>query len=583
MQSQETRTAAGRAEMALVGAFAGLALWALIYKLPDVVAQPQAYVAITSIVAGFFGVLLGMSGPYKIRRAAFPALCLSLVAGVFLTWSSVRFVSLDAFSDAIHPIVAWVIFLVVGTPFAAALLRDHHGLRDYAHLFDVSWSILVRFSAGWLFSGVFWAVLLLSDALLKIAGLTFIDDLLDHDPMPYLVTGVSLGVGLSVVHEMRAYLSPFLVLRLLRLLVPVLLVVVVIFVVAVFLQDPRAMFGSLSRAATLLAVALAMVSLVSIALDRSDADAVAPGWMRMATAALAVLTPVLAGLAVYALVLRVAQYGWTPSRLMAAVSAAIATVYGLFYLGSVFLRGPWMARIRQVNIRIAVLILLVSAAWQTPLLNAEWLSTRSQVARILNGTVSAENAALWEMTHDWGTPGRAGISQLSDLNDAEHVDLHTMIRRAQSAEFRFLYLRDRQEETRAELTETLVSHLHVPPGGEPLTAKMMEWWPKKQLRDLRHRCQTASAPGCVVVLGEFTPSESGLEGAMFIPTETGTYDVYSLYTKYGKVLDNQKVSASARPELGRNEVQGILDGDYEIAPSSRKSLWVNGKEVFPGH
>ena len=167
------------------------------------------------------------------------------------------------------------------------MLRDRHSLSDYVHLFDVSWSILVRYSAAWLFVGLFWAVLFLSHALLEIVGLSFIEDLIDIDGVPYVVTGFALGLGLSVVHEMRDYLSPFLVLRLLRLLVPVVLLVVAIFVVAALLQSPGELFGSLSRAATLLSVALAMICLVSISLDRGDADAVQTPWMRGATAALA--------------------------------------------------------------------------------------------------------------------------------------------------------------------------------------------------------------------------------------------------------------------------------------------------------
>lgn len=584
MQSQESRTAAGRAEMALVGALAGVAFWALVSKLPDILTHPQAYLAVASFVAGFLAVLLGMSGPHKVWRAATPALCLSLVAAALLTWSSMRFETLQAFTDAVHPIVAWIIFLGVGTPFSAALLRDHHSLRDYGHLFDVSWSILVRYSAGWLFVGICWAVLLLSNALLNIAGLTLIGDLLEYRVAPYLVSGLALGFGLSVVHEMRDYLSPFLVLRLLRLLVPVLLIVVVIFIAATFLQDSGALFGTLSRTATLLAVALAMIALVSIALDRGDSEAVGAGWMRMATAALAVLIPVLAGLAIYALWLRIAQYGWTPGRLVAATTAVIVAVYGCFYALSVAMRGAWMERIRQANIRVAVLMMFVVALWQTPLFNAEWLSTRSQVARVVSGAVSPQNAALWEMDREWGAPGRAGLAQLSHLKDAAHADLQAQILRVQAAENNFSVGQHADQELRMQLAKTFVAHLQVPSTSAPVTAAMLSGWSKFRLQHLSTLCEAADAPGCVAVLGAFTPSQPGPVGMMFIPAEFGGYDVYALYhDDDGKTLRRQKLAQKEQGELGREEMQRILSGAYEIGPSSRKSLWVNGKEVFPGN
>ncbi|MCP4822440.1 MAG: DUF4153 domain-containing protein, partial [Shimia sp.] len=417
MYSEDGRTMAGRAEMAIIGAAAGLTLWALGEKAPEIITNPHAYLAVVAFGAGFFAVLLGLSGPHRVARAAAPALLLALVGSVLITLSGLRFDTIDTFADAGHLIAAWLAFLFIATPFAAVKLVQKESVTDYGCLFDTSWSLVVRYSAGWLFAGVLFAVAYLSHALLDIVGITVIEDLLRNDPFRWGFLGFALGLGLSVVHELRQYLSPYLLLRMLRMLVPVVLVVVAIFAVAALLQGPNALFGTLSRAATLLTVAIAMISLISIALDRGDADAVDALWMRMATAALALLLPLIAALAAYSIWLRVAQYGLTPPRIIAAAVALVVVFYAVAYPLCVLRGAGWMARVRAFNVWIALAVLGLSALWMTPLLNAERMSTESQIARAQDGLTRPDQVPLREMFHDWGRAGRTGLAALANSDE----------------------------------------------------------------------------------------------------------------------------------------------------------------------
>ncbi len=105
-------------------------------------------------------------------------------------------------------------------PFLIAALGPVGNWRDYPELFNQSWNIVVRYVAAWLFMGLFWAVLLLSNELFGIIGLEILDDLLDIAPVPYVLSGLVLGLALAVVNELSEYVSPYLILRLLRLLLP---------------------------------------------------------------------------------------------------------------------------------------------------------------------------------------------------------------------------------------------------------------------------------------------------------------------------------------------------------------------------
>jgi hypothetical protein len=215
--------------------------------------------------------------------------------------------------------------------------------------------------------GVVWGLILLSGALFDLVGLTLIDDLLQIDVAPWLITGVVFGLALAVVNELSDFVSPFLILRLLRLLLPLVLVVLVVFLAALPLRGLTGLFGGLSSAGTLLAMVATAVTLISAAVDQADEDAVAGGLMAWATRALALILPLPAALATWALSLRVTQYGWTPERLFVAATAALAIAYGLSYAFSA-LRRSWRADIRSVNVFNALAIIVLAALWQTPLL-----------------------------------------------------------------------------------------------------------------------------------------------------------------------------------------------------------------------
>ncbi len=581
MHSGEGRTMAGRAELALIGALAGLSIWVLMEKAQDVAIAPHLFLGASAAVAGFFAVLLALSGPAQVMRAIPSAGLLSLVAAALVAWAGMRFETLEAFFQAGHPVYAWAIFLFIGTPFAAVIIQDHASFRDYARLFEASWSIVVRYSASWLFVAVVWAVLILSNALLEIVGVTVIEDLLDIDAVPQVFTGMALGLGLSVVHELRAVLSPFLVLRLLRMLVPVMVVVVVVFIAALLLQDRQDWFGGLSPAATLLAVALGCVSLVSIALDKEDADAVKTGWMRWATAALALMLPVLAALAAYAIWLRVAEFGWTPSRLTAASVAAVVSLYSAAYAGSVILRGRWLARIRQANIRIAALIFVGCAIWLTPLFNAEAVSTSSQLARYLDNQVDVDESAVWEMAHQWGKPGREGLAILHDLEGDEHAAIReaSLLAAANSDRYAF--------ETRKTIAPDqsrgagLLALVQVLPEDVTLSSDVLARVPEFRLNDWTARCAERSDPGCILVIADFDPNHPEQEGVFFLPGRAGRYDAVAVVSREGQLFFGAYLTVANGAALTVEDMRAMLVGEYRIAPSSKKSLWIENKELFP--
>lgn len=585
MSSEQNTIMVNRAMMTLTGGLAGVSAWVLVEVLPDFLSNAHLFLALAVAVAGFFTTLLAISGPVAIRRAALGAGLLSIVAGLLLVWASLRFEAVEPFLESGFGLFAWAAILCIGTPFVAVRLWNKHYWMSYLDLFEFSWSIVVRYAAAWLFVGLFWAVLFLSDALLSLVSITWIEDLIDISMVPFLLTGAVLGLALRVVWDMRDYLSPYLLLHLLRLLLPVLLVVMVIFVLALPMSDPKTLFAGLSPAGTMMAAALGGICLVSVALDKSDADAVSAPWMQWATRLLALLLPVLCGLALYGIWLRVAQYGWTPQRLAATTAALVILAYALIYAVSVVRGGDWMGRIRRGNLIMAGAVLAVAALWLSPVLNAEAISARSQVERYLDGGIRADQAAIWELSQKWGKPGQRQLARLRALDDAAHGDLHKAIAAAENAGSRYQFEDLEVSGLHARDRETLAGLIQSPPGADTLEAGLLRDLPSYRLEDWLTACGRDLAPGCVLVRGAFGRDRTaGEQGILILPATGLGFEAISVWIAGGRLIagENLRHMGSGEPlQLSPAEVERILAGEARIAPSSRKSLWLGDLELHP--
>ena len=568
-----------RVSLALTGAIAGLALWLLLDKVPDLLENARLVLMLTTVGMGFFGVLLGLLGPARLTRALLAAVVLSLPAAGLFVWASFRFDDPGAFVESGHSVLALMSILVVGTPFAAACLSRQGGWKDYGLLFDLAWTITIRYVAAGLFVGIVWAVLMLSNALLSLVGVTIIDQLIDLEPAPWLLSGLALGLGLAIVHELRDYVSPFLIIQLLRVLLPFLLVVLAIFIVALPFQGLSGLFGGLSPAATLASVAFAGITLVTSAVHMSDDAAVQGALLRRSAQALAVLVAVPAALAVYAVVIRVSTYGLTPDRVAALSAALIVLAYAVCYAVAVLMRGGWTARIRNVNLALALGLIGVSALWLTPVLNAERMSVSSQVARAEAGA-EIEKLPLWEMAHDWGIAGIAGLDRLRGLDDREdHAALVARIAEAEAIDYKYQFTQGAPVPDQGPLD----GRVTLRPVGMTLPEGAFDRLSPSDRTLIAQGCDRTLPEGgaaCVIVLADYDPQNTYVQGIGFFLTDNGWVRAMGFELREGSIFNTGNIGGDIAG-IDAAFMQEVVDGAFEIKSRPRNVLDVGGKVFFP--
>lgn len=581
--SEESQSAAMRLSFAAVGAIAGLAVWGLFEQLPDMIGDARVEMALIALGMGFFGVVLALLGPIRLGSAALAAAALAVPGAALLYWASFRFVDVSAFLDSPHGVAAFVYLLSIAVPFVAAALKEPGGWRRYALLFDAAWNIVVRYAAAGLFVGVVWAAVMLSDALLSLVGITVIDWLLEFGPVPYLLSGLALGLGLAIVHQLDEYVSPFLLIQLLRALMPVLLVVLTVFILALPFRGLGGLFGPFSAAATLAAVALAGVTLITTAIHRDDDLSVRGIGMLTTARLLSVLVPVPAVLAVCAVWIRVAQYGLTPDRVAALVAALIVAVHALGFALCALRGAGWRGRLRGVNRYMALTTLAVAALWLTPALNAERLSVASQVARAEAG-VGPAHLALWEMAHDWGHAGETGLERLGALDDHPQGEaLAARIEQARRETSKWTFENSVKDAAQASLDGVVP----VRPVGAVLEPGALDGLAVAQRQQIEMACAhrlPGGQPGCVIVLGQFDPLLGETQAILVYRRAEGAVGHMALTLRDGRMMQDAQLrdlGGQAYPRLDGAVLLALLEGRFSLVPAPRTALEVEGMMLFP--
>ncbi|AAV95990.1 DUF4153 domain-containing protein [Ruegeria pomeroyi] len=577
-----------RLAQAVAGTLAALALWALAEVWGRDILPERVWLCLLSLVLVHAGATLALAGPVGLVRGSVISLWLSLPA-TLLTWSVAgRFEPASRLLQHPQLVLALVGFVFIALPFLVVRAEGRGRMFDYASLFAATWETALRFVLAWVFVGLFWGVLLLSDALLDLVGVGVIDLILEEAVLFYALSGAVLGFALAVIHEVRGRVSPYPVLRLLRLLLPVLLSVMALFLAALPLRGLNALFGDLSSAMILLATAAAAITLISTALDRDEAHAVASPGLRASTRALAILLPLPIALAIWALGIRVIGYGWTPARLFAALSAGLMAIYGLGYCLLALRGGDWTARLRRFNVTMAVLLLVAAALWLTPLLDSLRISTASQVARYADARAGRAELPIWEMTHDWGHAGQVGLAQLRALAVArEDAGLIRALDRAREVDSRYLF-ETPELSPNADLVPELVARMQVRPIGAVLSEAELGGLPQHQLQIWRDGCARPlpdGRPGCVLMRGAFSPvAPAGDQAIVLYLDELGLVRATHLRRNAaGDLFLRPAGDPRQGDELAAEQLllMQALDGEFAIVPSGQQALAIGGVLISP--
>jgi hypothetical protein len=242
----------------------------------------------------------------------------------------------------------------------------------------------------------------------------------------------------------------------------------------------QALWATRHATAVLLGSAAALVIFINATFQNGEvSDGVA--WILRLSARVAalLLLPIIV-ISMYALYLRVDEYGWTSDRIIAAACLLVATSYTSGYAWAALQSKSWLRQIAQVNVFTAFLILAVLFALFTPIADPARISVADQLERLAAGKVSAEKFDYAYLRFEGGRYGREALEQMQTRTDGKDAELM----RAKSKHV--LQLKNSWERNKINPEKIdLRAQLEVWPKGTELPPSFLQqdWGKREEARD----------------------------------------------------------------------------------------------------
>jgi len=283
----------------------------------------------------------------------------------------------------------------------------------YSDLFENAWNnhFFLLFSA--LLTGGFLAVLALGTSLFKSIGIDLEDFIWSKEVTPVIIaTLIGAGIGIGREYDSLIFKIRSVFFAIFRVMAYLSAGIVILFTFSLpFSLD--SLFQNRNTSLILLSVVAISILLLNTLIDTSDTDDKLPPWRNRIFSAQVILLPFLSMLSVYAISIRLLQYGAMPKRIIALTIALLLTCYGLAYLYQLITRkSNWVSGIAIINPPLAGLWVAVLIALASPFLDPVRLSVNNQVTRLQNNVVNPEKFDFYALKHRLGKRGEEAIADI---------------------------------------------------------------------------------------------------------------------------------------------------------------------------
>jgi len=314
--------------------------------------------------------------------------------------------------------VAATLALYILLPYLQIYQRSGKVAFPYQELYRHSWNNFFLAGLGWFYAGVYWALVWMCAGLFKALGIDAIQQFISKPSFIAITTGLMGGVGVALAKEHAQIITTLrsIAATLFRSLTPLLVVIVLSFLAILPFTGLAPLWATKWASSILLALLLLILLFVNAVFQ--DGESARPYGMllRRGVEAMLVAMPVLVGLTIYSMNLRIEQYGFTLERYYAIVFAMVLGGYGLGYAWSAARPSSlWLGSIRPFNVAFSFIVLGLAFALHSPLMDPLKRSAEDQEHRFLVGKVDVAHFDFVTMRFELGHYGQAVLDRLAQL------------------------------------------------------------------------------------------------------------------------------------------------------------------------
>ena len=303
---------------------------------------------------------------------------------------------------------------------------------SYAALFTASWRNFLVAALSLLLIGGIYTLLYLWGALFAAIGIDFFQDLFQEDWFLFPVLAAAFGLGVLIFRRLINVIDGItrLLEGLMRLLLPLAAAVLLIFLAALPFTGLAPLWATGKGTALLIWLNVFVLFFLNAVYQTGREAPYPPLVHRLLQPGIALL-PILSGLALYGLYLRVDQYGWTLPRCWAFTISALLVLFSLGYAWIIIRRRDgWPEGLGRVNILMGWLVLGLMILVNTPVLDFRAISLASQLGRVQAGEIEMRDFDFHYAWRDLARPGHLKMQALIEENETSDPDLVRIIKEA---------------------------------------------------------------------------------------------------------------------------------------------------------
>lgn len=312
---------------------------------------------------------------------------------------------------------------IIATTFTQAWKQQTPHYR-YADLFENGWNNHFFFLFSGIFTGGCLLILLVGTTLFDSIGIAVSEIIWNDQITPIIIsTLLAAGIGISREHETLIFKIRSVFFALFHVMAFLAAIIIVLFAITLPFSW-QGLFNNKETSTILLSLVavsiLLLNSFVDLTGDEDNKTKLSTGASRLFSVQI-LLLPILSLLSVYAIILRIQQYGLMPNRLIALSIAILLTLYGLSYSYQLLKqKGVWQQGIANANALLALIWLVTLIALSSPLLDPVRLSVASQLGRLQNNQISVENFDFYALRHHLGNAGKNAFDTLRSWKQHPH-------------------------------------------------------------------------------------------------------------------------------------------------------------------
>ncbi|WP_168189584.1 DUF4153 domain-containing protein [Limnobaculum zhutongyuii] len=347
-----------------------------------------------------------------------------LLTTTWVNWNVEEVDNISQYDGVVVPYLGSLCVLVfIALPWLQTCIKNKQWHVSYATIYDHLCTNAITVIFTLLLIVLFWGILWLCVELFKQLDIHFFHHLFFRNNLfIYTINGFLVGVGIRTcrlqTHLMKAVRN--LLTLMVKGLLPVLSFVALIFITTLPFVGLDALSGAWSPSALLMIMVGLLITATNIVYKSGLKIPPYSTPVRMMVNASLLVLPLYAGLALYAISIRVNEYGWTPVRVWGYLVIIVSFFFSCGYAIAVIRsRKSWLHPLGMIN-RIllpgcVVLLILVN----TPLIDPYRISVNDQMERYLSGRVAANNLDLTLLRFNTGKRGQEALIFL--YQDTEFV------------------------------------------------------------------------------------------------------------------------------------------------------------------